>query len=159
MHFYFSPTTASRWISSISRLRTTENSMQHHLEVSGQNDPFSCRLIFVYIIWYRQSGMIVFINSILERCCILVLMILTDPRKGIWTVLSVRIHAMKIDPRANPVHLVVSLQSQNDMIYTSNGFIQNRNNYLTILILSPLFCSNTRKDWYWIIAKIWGFSI
>ena len=40
---------------------------------------------------------------------------------------------MKIDPRANTVHLVVSLQSQNDMKYTSNGFIQNKNIYLTLI--------------------------
>ena len=47
------------------------------------------------------------------------MMILTDPRKGIWIVPG------------------VSLQRQNDMKYTSNGFIQNRSSYLTLS--SPLF--------------------
>ena len=44
---------------------------------------------------------------------------------------------------ANPVHLVVSLQSQNDMKYTSNGFIQNRYTYLTLL--SWLFFTQKKR--------------
>ena len=49
---------------------------------------------------------------------------------------------MKIGPQAKPFHLVVNLQNQNDMKYTSNEFILNRDTYLKLL--SPLFFKNKK---------------
>ena len=51
--------------------------------------------------------------------------------------------AMKIDSRSQHPPSGCQLQSQNDMKYTSNGFIQNRNTYLTLL--SPLFFKHKKR--------------
>ena len=94
-----------------------------------------------------------------------VMMILTDPRKGIWILPGVSHEIRNENQSTSQRGQGCRFTEQNDMKYTPNGFIQNRNTYSTLL--SPLFfkhkkrlilnhCQNLR--FFHIIFPIWWLA-